>query len=142
MVHEGGKAHATLGGSSQARAFEGGMIPNQNWYAPLLTSNREAGLGKWSLKDITDLLQTGVSHRSTVYGPMAEATYNSLQYLSDVDIEAMAVYAGHKVGTGWARRPRNGKARTWRALLSPSQDLYFLVAGARNSSRRRLYFPR
>jgi mono/diheme cytochrome c family protein len=81
-----------LGGSSKSREFEGGMIPNQNWYAPSLTSNREAGLGGWSLRDIVDLLQTGVSHRSTVYGPMAEVTYNSLQYLSDEDVEAMAVY--------------------------------------------------
>lgn len=81
-----------LGGSREANAFEGGMIPNQNWYAPSLTSNREAGLGNWSIKDIKDLLQTGVSHRSTVYGPMAEVTYNSLQYMTDEDIEAMAVY--------------------------------------------------
>ncbi len=81
-----------LGGSSESRAFEGGMIPNQNWYAPSLTSNREAGLGNWSIKDITDLLQTGVSHRGTVYGPMAEVTYNSLQYMTDEDMEAMAVY--------------------------------------------------
>jgi mono/diheme cytochrome c family protein len=81
-----------LGGSSESKAFEGGMIPNQNWYAPSLTSNREAGLGNWSIKDITDLLQVGVSHRGTVYGPMAEVVYNSLQYLSDDDVEAMAVY--------------------------------------------------
>jgi mono/diheme cytochrome c family protein len=81
-----------LGGSSESKAFEGGMIPNQNWYAPSLTSNREAGLGNWSIQDIKDLLQTGVSHRSTVYGPMAEVTYNSLQYMTDEDIEAMAVY--------------------------------------------------
>ncbi len=81
-----------LGGSSEAQAFEGGMIPNQDWYAPSLTSNREAGLGNWSLKEITDLLQVGVSHRGTVYGPMAEVVYNSLQYLSDEDVEAMAVY--------------------------------------------------
>jgi len=81
-----------LGGSSESKAFEGGMIPNQNWYAPSLTSNREAGLGNWSLKDITDLLQVGISHRGTVYGPMAEVVYNSLQYLSDKDVEAMAVY--------------------------------------------------
>ena len=27
----------------------------QNWYAPSLTSNKEAGLGEWSIKDITDL---------------------------------------------------------------------------------------
>jgi len=81
-----------LGGSSESKAFEGGMIPNQNWYAPSLTSNREAGLGDWSLRDIGDLLQVGVSHRGTVYGPMAEVVYNSLQYLSDADTEAMAVY--------------------------------------------------
>ena len=81
-----------LGGSSESKAFEGGMIPNQNWYAPSLTSNREAGLGNWEIKDITDLLQIGVSHRGTVYGPMAEVVYNSLQYLTDEDVTAMAVY--------------------------------------------------
>ncbi|HEY4958178.1 MAG TPA: c-type cytochrome [Caldimonas sp.] len=81
-----------LGGSSESKAFEGGMIPNQNWYAPSLTSNREAGLGDWSIKDIGDLLQTGISARGTVYGPMAEVVYDSLQYLSDEDAEAMAVY--------------------------------------------------
>jgi mono/diheme cytochrome c family protein len=81
-----------LGGSSESKAFEGGMIPNQNWYAPSLTSNREAGLGDWSIRDITDLLQVGVSRRGTVYGPMAEVVYNSLQYLSDEDVQAMAVY--------------------------------------------------
>ena len=37
-------------------------------------------------------LQAGISHRATVYGPMAEVVYNSLQYLSDADVEAMAVY--------------------------------------------------
>jgi|KBSMisStaDraftv2_1062788.scaffolds.fasta_scaffold06641_4 mono/diheme cytochrome c family protein len=81
-----------LGGSKTSQEFEGGMIPNQNWYAPSLTSNREAGLGNWTIKEITDLLQAGISHRATVYGPMAEVVYNSLQYLSDADVEAMAVY--------------------------------------------------
>jgi mono/diheme cytochrome c family protein len=81
-----------LGGSSESKAFQGGMIPNQNWYAPSLTSNREAGLGEWSIDEIVDLLQGGVSHRGTVYGPMAEVVYNSLQYLRDEDVRAMAVY--------------------------------------------------
>lgn len=81
-----------LGGSSESKAFEGGMIPNQNWYAPSLTSNREAGLGDWKIQEIADLLQAGVSHRGTVYGPMAEVTFNSLQYLTDEDAKAMAVY--------------------------------------------------
>jgi len=81
-----------LGGSKESKAFEGGMIPNQNWYAPSLTSNREAGLGNWDLHDIADLLQVGTSKRGAVYGPMAEVVYNSLQYLTDEDAMAMAVY--------------------------------------------------
>jgi mono/diheme cytochrome c family protein len=81
-----------LGGTPQSDAFKGGLIPMQNWYAPSLTSNREAGLGDWSIQEIVDLLKTGVSARGVVYGPMAEVVHNSLQYLSDEDTKAMAVY--------------------------------------------------
>ena len=81
-----------LGGSSESKAFEGGLIPMQNWYAPSLTSNKEAGLGEWSIEEITRLLRKGVSHRGAVYGPMAEVSFNSLQYLNDADVRAMAVY--------------------------------------------------
>ena len=81
-----------LGGNSQSDAFKGGLIPMQNWYAPSLTSNKEAGLGDWSIEDITDLLKKGVSRRGVVYGPMADVVYNSLQYLTDEDTKAMAVY--------------------------------------------------
>lgn len=92
-----------LGGSKESEAFSGGMIPNQNWYAPSLTSNREAGLGEWSIREIVELLQTGVSPRGAVYGPMAEVTANSLQYLSDEDVEAMAVYLKSLPPKGEAR---------------------------------------
>jgi mono/diheme cytochrome c family protein len=81
-----------LGGNSASQAFQGGLIPMQNWYAPSLTSDREAGLGDWSLDDIVDLLRTGISRRGAVYGPMAEVTHDSLQYLNDADVRAMAVY--------------------------------------------------
>jgi mono/diheme cytochrome c family protein len=81
-----------LGGTSESQAFQGGLIPMQNWYAPSLTSNKEAGLGQWSIDEIVGLLRTGVSHRGAVYGPMAEVTFNSLQYLSDADVRAMALY--------------------------------------------------
>jgi mono/diheme cytochrome c family protein len=81
-----------LGGSSESQAFQGGLIPMQNWYAPSLTNNKEAGLGDWSIKDIVDLLRTGISARGAVYGPMAEVVYNSLQYLTPEDTQAMAVY--------------------------------------------------
>ncbi|OLL33336.1 alcohol dehydrogenase [Burkholderia sp. SRS-W-2-2016] len=81
-----------LGGSSPSEQFAGGLIPVQNWYAPSLTSDRDGGLGDWTIEDIVDLLQAGVSKRGAVYGPMAEVTYHSLQYLTDEDVRAMAVY--------------------------------------------------
>jgi mono/diheme cytochrome c family protein len=64
----------------------------QNWYAPSLTQNKEAGLGDWTIEEITDYLRKGVSARGAVYGPMAEVVYNSTQYLDDDDIRAMAIY--------------------------------------------------
>ncbi len=81
-----------LGGSKQSQAFEGGLIPMQNWYAPSLTSNKETGLGDWTIEEIVDYLRRGVSAKGAVYGPMAEVVYNSLQYLNDEDVRAMAVY--------------------------------------------------
>lgn len=81
-----------LGGSSESTAFQGGLIPMQNWYAPSLTSNKEAGLGDWSIEDIGSLLRTGVSPRGAVYGPMAEVVHDSLQYMTDGDTRAMSVY--------------------------------------------------
>jgi mono/diheme cytochrome c family protein len=81
-----------LGGSSESQAFQGGLIPMQNWYAPSLTSNKEAGLGDWTLTEISDYLRNGVSHRGAVYGPMAEVVYDSMQYMTSDDTHAMAVY--------------------------------------------------
>ncbi|MGY6258077.1 c-type cytochrome [Paraburkholderia caledonica] len=103
-----------LGGSSESKAFEGGLIPMQAWFAPSLTSNREAGLGDWSIKDIADLLQTGVSHRGAVYGPMAEVVYDSLQYVSDDDVRAMAIYL--------KSLPQHGSVATPTASVSVSHE--------------------
>jgi mono/diheme cytochrome c family protein len=103
-----------LGGSSESQAFEGGLIPMQNWYAPSLTSNKEAGLGEWSLDEIVNLLRNGVSQRGAVYGPMAEVTFNSLQYLNDADVRAMAIYL-KSLGEEARPEPRTPEFRRPRA---------------------------
>lgn len=110
-----------LGGNSQSKAFEGGLIPMQEWYAPSLTSNREAGLGTWSLKEISDLLRAGVSPRSAVYGPMAEVVYDSLQYLSDEDIHAVSIYL--KSLTENAPPPKGASA------VPPAESSLLMVLG-------------
>jgi mono/diheme cytochrome c family protein len=114
-----------LGGSSESQAFEGGLIPMQNWYAPSLTSNKEAGLGDWSIQEITDYLRTGVSVRGAVYGPMAEVVYNSLQYLNDDDIRAMAVYLkGLAQGTSPEKSPPAMPSAESSLLLSFGKPIY------------------
>jgi mono/diheme cytochrome c family protein len=70
----------------------GGLIPMLGWYAPSLTSDAEAGLGKWNEAHIVRLLGTGVAPGASVTGPMAEVVAQSLQYLTQDDLGAMAVY--------------------------------------------------
>ncbi|MDQ3196516.1 MAG: cytochrome c [Pseudomonadota bacterium] len=72
--------------------YAGGLIPIQDWYAPSLSSREETGLGRWEIADIVNLLKTGVSSRSAVYGPMAAVVHFSLQHMTNEDIAAMAVY--------------------------------------------------
>ncbi len=87
--------HSTInaiGGSGDDSAFAGGLIPLQDWYAPSLTSNQESGLGSWSLSEIAAFLKAGTSQKGAVYGPMAEVTHDSLQYLTDADAASMATY--------------------------------------------------
>jgi mono/diheme cytochrome c family protein len=70
----------------------GGLIPIQNWYAPSLKDNDEAGVGTWPQSEVVALLKTGLSARGSVQGPMAEVVARSTRYLSDGDLDAMASY--------------------------------------------------
>jgi mono/diheme cytochrome c family protein len=90
-----------LGATVKGKQFAGGLIPLQDWYAPSLTANREAGLGQWDIDDVVALLRTGISRRGAVFGPMAQVVHDSLQYLSVEDTRAMAVYL-KSIATGAA----------------------------------------
>jgi mono/diheme cytochrome c family protein len=64
---------------------------NRAWSAPNLTS-AESGLAKWSIEDLKKYLKTGNSRRAGAFGPMNEVIGNSLQYLADSDVAAVAAY--------------------------------------------------
>ncbi|HEY0845678.1 MAG TPA: cytochrome c [Noviherbaspirillum sp.] len=81
-----------LGATQDAAALSGAMVPMLDWHASSLTGGSESGLGDWKIEHLTALLKTGVSMRGAVSGPMAEVVRESLQYLTDADIRAMAVY--------------------------------------------------
>ncbi|MES2104037.1 MAG: cytochrome c [Pseudomonadota bacterium] len=81
-----------LGASINETLLGGGILSGQEWYAPSLTSENEIGLGHWQTSRINDLLKTGATTTGSMTGPMAEVVTESLQYLSDADINAMSVY--------------------------------------------------
>ena len=85
-----------LGATASPLDLAGGLIPVQNWYAPSLTSAREASVAAWELPDITALLKAGVAAPKgmlvAVAGPMSEVVAGSTQHLTDADLRAMALH--------------------------------------------------
>jgi cytochrome c553 len=70
-----------------------------DWYAPSLSNPNEAGVQDWSESDVVTLLKDGritgqpeAQRSATTVGPMAEVVYESLQYVAEGDLHAMAVY--------------------------------------------------
>ena len=81
-----------FGATADAFDLAGGLIPIQNWYAPSLKDNAEAGVGAWPVADVVALLKTGVAPNAFVQGPMAEVVARSTRDLNDADLAAMAEY--------------------------------------------------
>lgn len=80
-----------LGGIEKDKAFTGATI--DGWFALNLTSNLHTGLGTWTQDEVAAYLKTGAAKgKTTTFGPMAEVVQNSLQYLTDADLKAMAEY--------------------------------------------------
>jgi len=93
-----------LGAPAGPLDLAGGLIPVQNWYAPSLTAPDEASVADWAVRDVVDLLKTGVSARGTVMGPMTEVVLNGTQYLSEADLLAMTAFLKALPVTRPARR--------------------------------------
>ncbi|MGB8630150.1 MAG: cytochrome c [Xanthobacteraceae bacterium] len=62
------------------------------WYAPDLRGYLRTGLGGWSKDDLVDFLKHGHNRGETAFGSMIDVVNNSTPYLSDSDINAIAVY--------------------------------------------------
>ena len=80
-----------LGAIEKDKAYTGATI--DGWFALNLTGNYKTGLGSWSIDEIVSYLKTGSAKgKSTTLGDMAEVVHNSLSYLTDADLRAMATY--------------------------------------------------
>jgi mono/diheme cytochrome c family protein len=98
----------------------------QGWYAPDLTSDRNAGLGRWSTADIAEYLQTGRNAHSIASGPMAEAVENSTSQMNDGDLNAIAVYLKDVP----ASRGNGGAATGVEAQMKAGKDGYDINCAA------------
>lgn len=66
--------------------------PLDFWSASPLHGNTLTGRGRWEVEDHAEFLQTGRNRFGTAIGTMVEVINNSTRYMSDEDINAMAVY--------------------------------------------------
>ena len=98
----------------------------QGWYAPDLTSDPNAGLGRWSTADIVDYLKTGRNAHSIASGPMAEAVENSTSQMNDADLAAIAVYLKDLP----ASRGNGGPATGVEAQMKAGKDGYDINCAA------------
>lgn len=63
------------------------------WHAPNVTSDPNSGIGGWSVDDLVAYMRDGhAAAKAQAGGPMAEAVENSLRFLTDPDLRAIAVY--------------------------------------------------
>jgi mono/diheme cytochrome c family protein len=75
----------------QRQKFSGAV--QAGWRAYNITSDARSGVGAWSEADLAHYLKLGhADGRGTAAGPMGEAVDNSLQYLTQNDIAAIAAY--------------------------------------------------
>ena len=85
-------ARTAFGGTPEGQHLTGGLIPEQNWYAPDLSLQQNGGLQGWSDQDVIDLLKTGQSAKGAAFGPMADVVALSTQHMTEADLQAVVSY--------------------------------------------------
>ncbi|RQS57974.1 cytochrome c [Burkholderia sp. Bp8963] len=93
-----GSCHTPRGVGFQEKALdEGGAAylsgaPIDNWFASNLTSEPNAGLGRWSQADIALFIKTGANRHASAFGSMTDVINRSTQWLATDDVNAIARY--------------------------------------------------
>ncbi|WP_317932272.1 cytochrome c [Halioxenophilus sp. WMMB6] len=87
-----------LGAEKPSLAFTGGvhqdrvLLGGYRWWSAVNLTSDSSGLASWREQDIVDYLRTGASDKAVVHGPMRDVVMHSTRYLSEGDLQAMAVY--------------------------------------------------
>lgn len=81
-----------LGALDESRAFSGNIGGPDGQNAPNITSDRETGIGAWSLAEIERLLKTGMTPDEDMVASGMKAVVRGTSRLTDADRHAIAVY--------------------------------------------------
>ena len=88
-----GECHSprnVLGGVIDSGSLSGGVV--DSFLAPNISSDPTWGIGDWSEDELVAFLKTGTTHKGVVFGPMVDVVHQSLAYLTDDDVHAIASY--------------------------------------------------
>ena len=85
-------ARNLLGAVSAEPRASGSVLAGSQWFAPSLNDPLGASVAGWSETETINFLQSGRNSTAHASGPMAEVVLHGLQYLSNADAQAMAVY--------------------------------------------------
>lgn len=99
-----------LGATESSKALAG--APIDNWYAPDLTTNTLKTLDGWTKPTLAAYLKNGSAKQTTVFGPMYEVVHDSLAYLTDQDLSALAAYLLDQPASYKARAPQAASKMT------------------------------
>lgn len=79
-----------LGADQEGEYLRGGVL--ENWFAPNIRGGENGGIADWAVEDIVSFLGDGRSPHTAPMQRMGEVVGLSTQYLSEDDLEAVAVY--------------------------------------------------
>ncbi|WP_061152474.1 cytochrome c [Caballeronia arvi] len=96
-----GIAYQERGYDESSKTFLSGGI-NDNWFAPNLRADPGSGLGRVTVEDLAAFMKTGHGAGIVAYGSMVETIEDSLQYLTNYDVRAIALYLKTLPATGAA----------------------------------------
>jgi mono/diheme cytochrome c family protein len=65
---------------------------NDDWYSPPLRNSMGSGIGRLTEGDLVSFMKTGHAAGTIAYGSMVETIQSGLQYLTEADLRAIAVY--------------------------------------------------
>jgi mono/diheme cytochrome c family protein len=108
----------------------------EGWYAPDIGSDPLSSIARWKLEDLAHFLRTGQApDNSKVVGPMQEVVHDSLQYLTDADLLAIATYLKDQPRGVSPERVRN--ASTSEANLKQGRAVYLQECASCHGSNGR-----